>query len=910
MADSVARCPSCSAGAPAGASFCPSCGGALSSVSQMPTNVATPSMAQAMQRRATPSTVGRLSSSETIDAGAFAPGTVLAERYRIIGLVGKGGMGVVYRADDLKLGQAVALKFLPKEFAEDPVRRERFFAEVRIARQVSHPNVCRVYDVGEIDGQHYLSMEYVDGEDLASLLRRIGRLPNDKALEIARQLCAGLAAAHERGVLHRDLKPSNVMLDGRGRARITDFGLAAAAGDAVDGEVAGTPAYMAPEQLAGKPASVKSDLYALGLVLYELWTGKRAFTGSSLEELKQKRESEPPPELKETARDVDPAVDRIVLRCLEAEPARRPASALQVAAAMPGGDPLAAALAAGETPSPETVAEAGGEGALATRQAWMMLGGILAAVIACAMLMPAAADFGFAPLPKSTEVLEDRARQIAAKLGYASPADSVVGWKRDDEQLRALSSHNDPSTRARRELRDVRPTVWRFWYRGSPRSLVPFDVANGMVSTADPPMEVSGMVSVELDAGGALTRFQAVPPQIDEGKGPWPDPDWKPLLAEAGLDPRNLTPTDPRWVPPSAFDARAEWNGKYETGAPIHVAAATFHGKPVYFAALGSWSRPERMETAPKTTGEIAANWIFILVLLTVMVGCGILARRNVRLQRGDRQGAWTLAMAILVLSLAVNVVGMHHVADALELVMLLTDLALSVFLAVFAWVMYMALEPFVRRRAPEMLISWSRLVAGRLRDPLVGRDLLAGLGVGALLALQTYLAEALPSWVDVRGVTPLSGSEGSLLLLGGSHLLQMVAATCNNAAFWALCVLALYTLARILTRRRWLACVIAGLLPLLLCFTEENLFYDSVLGVAAAVLVVVVLLRCGLLGLIAAWFGWEQLMKAEPTFDVSRWYAGRGWFLVLIYLALAVWAFLTALGRRSPFGGMRLEDA
>ena len=233
-------------------------------------------------------------------------------------------MGVVYRADDLKLGQPVALKFLPPEFAEDPVRRERFFAEVRIARQVSHPNVCRVYDVGEIDGQHYLSMEYVDGEDLASLLRRIGRLPNDKALEIARQLCAGLAAAHERGVLHRDLKPSNIMLDGRGRARITDFGLAAAAGESVEGEVAGTPAYMAPEQLAGQPASVRSDLYALGLVLYELWTGRRAFSGASLEELRKKREAGPPPEMKETARDVDPAVDRIVVQCLEPDPAQAP----------------------------------------------------------------------------------------------------------------------------------------------------------------------------------------------------------------------------------------------------------------------------------------------------------------------------------------------------------------------------------------------------------------------------------------------------------------------------------------------------------------------------------------------------------------------------------------------------------
>jgi serine/threonine protein kinase len=164
--------------------------------------------------------VARIISSDSIPAGGFTPGTILADRYRIIGLLGRGGMGEVYRADDLKLGQPVALKLLPQKLAEDPVRRERFFAEVRITRQLSHPNICRVYDIGEIDGRHFLSMEYIDGEDLSSLLKRIGHLTNEKALDIARQLAAGLAAAHERGVLHRDLKPANIMLDGHGRVRI------------------------------------------------------------------------------------------------------------------------------------------------------------------------------------------------------------------------------------------------------------------------------------------------------------------------------------------------------------------------------------------------------------------------------------------------------------------------------------------------------------------------------------------------------------------------------------------------------------------------------------------------------------------------------------------------------------------
>ena len=167
-----------------------------------------------------------VSSSSDVDEGRFLPGTLLGGRYRIIGLLGRGGMGEVYRATDLALGQSVALKFLPEEAAQNQRLLERFHGEVRIARQVSHPNVCRVYDIGQAEGMPFISMEYVDGEDLASLLLRIGRLPADKALETARKLCAGLAAAHDRGIIHRDLKPQNIMMNKRGDVVIMDFGLA------------------------------------------------------------------------------------------------------------------------------------------------------------------------------------------------------------------------------------------------------------------------------------------------------------------------------------------------------------------------------------------------------------------------------------------------------------------------------------------------------------------------------------------------------------------------------------------------------------------------------------------------------------------------------------------------------------
>jgi serine/threonine-protein kinase len=266
----------------------------------------------------------------------FHPGAHLAQRYCIVHSVGRGGMGEVYRAEDLLLRQTVALKFLPPAAIANASMLSRFRNEVRTARQVSHPNVCRVYDIGEAEGLTYLSMEYVDGEDLASLLRRIGKLPQDKALEIARQLCSGLAAAHGKGVIHRDLKPANIMLDSEGNVRITDFGIAGAA-ERIQDIRSGTPAYMSPEQVAGKEVTARSDIYALGIVLHELLTGQRP----------PLRPAEP------GTTALDPAVERVIQRCLDPDPKLRPPSAMAVSAALPGANLLAAALARGETPSPD-----------------------------------------------------------------------------------------------------------------------------------------------------------------------------------------------------------------------------------------------------------------------------------------------------------------------------------------------------------------------------------------------------------------------------------------------------------------------------------------------------------------------------------------------------------------------------
>ena len=260
--------------------------------------------------------------------GSVRMGTVLAERYRLESLLGRGGMGEVYRAEDLRLGQAVALKLLPPEREGEARQAGRLAEEVRIARRISHPNVCRVYDLGAAEGRYFVTMEWIDGEDLAARLAR-GRPPRDEALALALQICRGLEVVHEQGIVHRDLKPANIILDRAGRARLADFGIATDVGAWAGG---GTLPYSPPEQISGGRADVASDLYALGRVLEELFTGRRDAVAS--------------PEL-------EPAVARVLRRCLEKDPRCRPASAGAVAVALDPGDlgPALRTVAAAEIPA-------------------------------------------------------------------------------------------------------------------------------------------------------------------------------------------------------------------------------------------------------------------------------------------------------------------------------------------------------------------------------------------------------------------------------------------------------------------------------------------------------------------------------------------------------------------------------
>ncbi|HNX50473.1 MAG TPA: serine/threonine-protein kinase, partial [Thermoanaerobaculaceae bacterium] len=373
--------------------------------------------------------------------GRFAVGTVIAQRYAITELLGRGAMGEVYRAQDQSLRQPVALKFLPVQLSLDPSFMRRVYEEVRLSRKVSHPNVCRVHDIGETDGQPFISMEYIEGEDMASLLRRIGRLPGEKALEIARQVCAGLAAAHAAGVLHRDLKPANVMFDREGRAHIADFGVAIAREAATKGEIAGTPAYMAPEQLAGQEATERSDLFGLGIVLYELFTGRQPFGGATLVEIRRRqRETDPMPP-SQLARDIDPQVERVILQCLSRDPEQRPPSALAVLVALSGGDPMAAALAAGQTPSPQMVAASPVRGALRPAIAWACAAAVLVSLGIYHTLGSRISFVEHAAPRLPPAALATKAREVLTELNLGDQwTGEAYGYDYDDDAIRFAST--------------------------------------------------------------------------------------------------------------------------------------------------------------------------------------------------------------------------------------------------------------------------------------------------------------------------------------------------------------------------------------------------------------------------------------------------------------------------------------
>jgi len=269
-----------------------------------------------------------LAATRTVEAPTWhlPTGSIFGERYQIIELLGRGGMGRVYRALDTKTGEEVAIKLIRPDIAEDARTLERFVNEIKLAHRISHRNIGKMYHLGEDKGLHYITLEYVSGEDLKSFIRRSRRLDISTVVAIAKQICSGLSEAHDAGIVHRDLKPGNIMIDKEGNAKILDFGIARAVGThgvTAEGSVIGTPEYMSPEQVEGLESDRRSDIYSFGVILFEMVTGRLPFSADTPFALAFKHQSELPPHPEDLNPQTPAALSALILRCMQKDREKR-----------------------------------------------------------------------------------------------------------------------------------------------------------------------------------------------------------------------------------------------------------------------------------------------------------------------------------------------------------------------------------------------------------------------------------------------------------------------------------------------------------------------------------------------------------------------------------------------------------
>jgi serine/threonine-protein kinase len=733
-------------------------------------------------------------------------------------------------------------------------------------------------------------MEYVDGEDLAALLQRIGRLPSDKALEIARKLCAGLAAAHERGVIHRDLKPQNIMLDKRGQVVIMDFGLAAVASSLRGPEARnGTPAYMSPEQLRGESVSAKSDLYALGLIFYELFTRRRAFDASSVAELVTMQESARPASMTAIASDIDPAVERVIQRCLRPDAAERPATALAIAAALPGGDPLAAALAAGETPSPELVAASGHTEGFSLKYAIPCLAFVVLALIAYPFLMAPLSLLPATPMEYPPAVLEHKAREFAAGFGYRDkPVDrfSYFDWNRG--LIRFLRAKPGTNKDWARFFAAESPVTYN--YRQSQDYLLA--PPDGDISMDRPAPTAPGRISIVLDSQGRLRSFRAVAPRFDDGAATTQDIDQASLFRAAGYDRAQFQESAPRLVPAVPFDRRVAWKGAVH-GLPavdITLEAAYWHGKLANFAVLWPWDKSDSGGGATTAKYQVALE-IFTCLFITLSIVSAIyMARRNLARGRGDRAGAYRLAVFEFASFVFFTTVGYHFIPRTDMIGYLSLNIAGALTLAMLLWTLYIALEPAVRARWPHSLITWNRLLAGQFGDARLGSHILTGTVLGVAMRYAFIWRQQ----VIVANGGSQDGTDLDLIL-GVRPMASNLGNRMFSAVLAGVAIFFLLIGLRALLRRDWLAAPAAGLLLALQdsdWHTSTHIWLDLSIKLAVYCGVAFVLLRMGLVPAIVGLFVVNVLGNMPLSADLSSWYNAVTVFEMGMVAAIAVYGF------------------
>lgn len=809
-----------------------------------------------------------------LSAPRFREGDRFADRYRMIERLGTGGMGEVWRARDEMLGEEVALKFIRRGgAARDRAWIERLLAETSLARRITHPNVCRVHDASEVDGEFFLSMELVPGSDLAQRLRREGRLPPDAARRLAVELVDALHAIHSAGLLHRDLKPANILFDRSGAARVSDFGLAAASETVRESDSpSGTRSYMAPELLRGAPPSEASDVYALGLVLYEAMSNRRCFR--SAEEIVSTAErGELPPAPSLLIPDADVLLEHLVKRCLAPRPRERPTTE-ELQRALSLRDPLEAVISLGDAPSAEVIAGSSSRFLLTPRQgaAWTTASLVLVALLALVAKLG-----GEERLPATgPEHAASRAAELAAELGGAEGALAPYrAWRYED--LKGF--HWLPgSTLARGVPSDE--DAWSFWYRESSTPLAPTRAfthfyLGGRTQLFDPPRGAPGMTTVVLNEALELIAFETRPRLEGGTSGPRAPVDWTRLFELAGLDRAELES-----LPTPRSDCAGERFVWLERDSSRRVEAATVDGALVSIAVVTPTAEPTveggLLPTQPLWRGLMLAGLLAFFFPR---------AQRHFRSGLGDPLSSMRLAVFCAAAASASWFLGADLPPEPEgAFFSILWGLLLGVGIGALLWVFYQAIEPSVQRERPLVLVSWSRLLRGQWRARLVRSHLLIGVTLGLLpvLGLATgSLAGGRAS--EIVSIDPL---------LHGSHPLAWVSGALDfvdNPILLGLELLAGLTVLRFFLRREWAALLGVWVVGEWVILEAFGWSVEMVVQSLAYLLGIYALTRIGLLAFVAMYFTFLLFELLPPAPGLEGWYAGASLFALALVTVAAL---------------------
>jgi serine/threonine-protein kinase len=556
------------------------------------------------------------------------------------------------------------------------------------------------------------------------------------------------------------------------------------------------------------------------------------------------------------------------------------------------------------------VANAADTGSLSPLAAWACLISSIAMTVAGLLVVERLQYLRLVPLAKTPEALADRARDTIERLGYKPLPYETHGFIQDNAYLDHIEK-TDPSPGRWEALRIGQPAVLRFWLRQSPVEITPGHPANTLTEYADPPFTVPGTVGIWLDTKGRLVHLDAVPPQHATATPSATATNWTGLFEAAGMTIGEFRPVPSEWSPAAFADERQAWEGVYPDAKeiPVRIEAAAFAGKPVSFRIIEPWSASADAPAIAPGLGASVTSIIEVALPIVILIAGTILAVRNIRLGRSDRRGAFRIGLYLFVVRMLVWILAHNNLTGASSGEVFRGNFSYSLFRFVVVWISYVAIEPYLRRLWPRTLISWTRALEGRWRDPLVGRDcLLAATAASAIwLGLSGW-----PLFEQWRG-TPVTARDIGLdvqILKSLNGLLPAASAMLFQHAQFLLVfgftMVVLLVLLRLLTRRTWIALTIW--IPLSVIVIDAST-PQLVLFILLSAATLTVFFRLGVLGLMV-FLGLTGLQIPAPVaLSTTAWYAGPMWLFLAIFVAVAVYGFLVSLGGRRAFGGILAEE-